>query len=68
MTDNKSSDTQLHWARVYYLCLCELWLLSDRASCSASASWEPYLVTSPGFLAARDVGILAAQVSTKQHV
>lgn len=44
---------------VRYLSLCVLWVISDNASCSEeSANWELYLLTSPGFLAARDVGVL----------
>lgn len=37
----------------HYLCLFALWLAN--ASCSVrSASWEPYLPISPGFLARKD--------------
>lgn len=44
---------------VCYLSRCVLWLVSDRASCSEeSASWEPNLLASPGFLAGRDMGEL----------
>lgn len=39
----------------HYLCLFALWLASANASCSVrSASWEPYLPISPGFLARKD--------------
>jgi len=54
---------------VCYLCLCVLWLVSDRGSSSdESASWDPNLVTSPGFLAGRDTRILHAHVNTKSYV
>lgn len=50
---------------VFYLSLCALWLVSDRASCSEeSATWELYLLTSPGFLAEQDIGVLAIYTHT----